>query len=385
VIRLARYFMTKKILYIITKSNWGGAQRYVYELATSLPKNSFDAAVLMGGSGSLKERLDLCGIRTITIPELEKEVNIFKDIKTFFALIALLNKEKPDIIHLNSSKAGILGALAGRVVGIRKIIFTAHGWGFTEDRPLIERLFIRYFQWLSVFLSHQTIAVSFKTKKEMGGLLFAGRKITVIYNGIERPVFKTRESARKEIANEHKVPQKTFWVGTIAELHRNKGLKYAIEAFSLLNKSTQKKLSYLVIGDGEEKQFLENLIDRHNLKEKIFLLGYKKDAALYLSAFDCFLFPSIKEGFPYAVLEAGMAKLPVLASSVGGIPEIIEQEKTGILVQPRSSSAITQSLQVLVESANLRKRYENNLHEIVSAQYTKGKMVQATKAVYEMP
>ena len=122
-IRLARYFMTKKILYIITKSNWGGAQRYVYELATSLPKNSFDAAVLMGGSGSLKERLDLCGIRTITIPELEKEVNIFKDIKTFFALIALLNKEKPDIIHLNSSKAGILGALAGRVVGIRKIIF----------------------------------------------------------------------------------------------------------------------------------------------------------------------------------------------------------------------------------------------------------------------
>ena len=153
----------------------------------------------------------------------------------------------------------------------------------------------------------------------------------------------------------------------------------------MLNKSTQKKLSYLVIGDGEEKQFLENLIDRHNLKEKIFLLGYKKDAALYLSAFDCFLFPSIKEGFPYAVLEAGMAKLPVLASSVGGIPEIIEQEKTGILVQPRSSSAITQSLQVLVESANLRKRYENNLHEIVSAQYTKGKMVQATKAVYEMP
>src|SRR3989344_4607394 len=88
-------FMAKKILYFITKSNFGGAQRYVYDLATAMPKDSYKVTVLMGGKGLLKEKLESEGVRTITLPQLERDIHVWNDIKTFFALIQLLRKERP--------------------------------------------------------------------------------------------------------------------------------------------------------------------------------------------------------------------------------------------------------------------------------------------------
>src|SRR5688572_22606349 len=116
--------MKKKILYIITKSNWGGAQKYVHDLATGLPKEQFDVAVAFGhaspeatqakrGTGSLKERLDVAGIRTISIPRLGRDIQLIDESAVFFSLVKLIRNEKPDVIHLNSPKIGGLGALAG--------------------------------------------------------------------------------------------------------------------------------------------------------------------------------------------------------------------------------------------------------------------------------
>src|SRR3989344_1038967 len=104
-----------KILYCITKSNWGGAQRYVYDLATHLPAE-FEAAVVLGGDGALKTRLEIAGIPTIPLSRLERDIHIRGDIKTFFELLGIFRRERPDIIHLNSSKMGILGTLAARIV-----------------------------------------------------------------------------------------------------------------------------------------------------------------------------------------------------------------------------------------------------------------------------
>src|SRR3989344_3387314 len=124
-----------KILYIITKSNWGGAQRYVFDLATRLPKEDFEIAVAHGGNGLLAEKLCTARIRTIKVKKFERNVKLFKDIAVFFELLSLLRRERPDIVHLNSSKAGGIGALSARFTGIKNIIFTSHGLVFDEDRP----------------------------------------------------------------------------------------------------------------------------------------------------------------------------------------------------------------------------------------------------------
>ena len=126
----------KKILFVITKSNWGGAQKYVYDLANELhrPNAEFEVAVAFGQEGQLAGKLREAGITTHPIRSLQRDVSVIADIKSFFELLRLFKTQKPDIAHLNSSKVGGLGALAARVAGVPKIIFTVHGWPFWETR-----------------------------------------------------------------------------------------------------------------------------------------------------------------------------------------------------------------------------------------------------------
>ena len=131
----------KKILFVITKSVWGGAQRYVFDLATNLPKDQFETAVAVGGNGPLVHKLTEHNIVTSDVTNFQKSVNPFKDIAVFFELLAIYKKFQPDVIHTNSSKAGGIASAAAFVYRITtrrpvRCIFTAHGWAFLETwRP----------------------------------------------------------------------------------------------------------------------------------------------------------------------------------------------------------------------------------------------------------
>ena len=384
-------FMEKKILYFITKSNFGGAQRYVYDLATAMPKDSYKVTVLMGGKGLLKEKLESEGVRTITLPQLERDIHVWNDIKTFFALIQLLRKERPDIIHLNSSKAGILGALATRLCNLSKVkgqrskvIFTAHGWAFNENRPSLEKLFFLLLHWKTILFSHRTIMVSETTKKQVAFLPFIRKKIIVIPNSIKKPTFETRESARSFLASRSeglRFGSERLWIGSIAELHTTKGLSYAISALALL-KERIPNVAYVIVGEGEERQNLEQEIKRHGLEKNVFLAGFIENAARYLSAFDIFLLPSLSEASPYAPLEAGYAKLPIVASKVGGIPELITNKKSGILVEARDSHVIAESIGELASHPQLQKKYGEELCRFIEKNLPFEAMIQKTIEIY---
>ena len=157
----------KKVLYVITKGNWGGAQRYVFDLATGLPKDEFEVAVALGEPalsagkpGLLADKLKSASVMIYYISSLGRDVSFGKDTTSFFELYRLFKKEKPDIAHLNSSKAGGVGALAARLAGVHKIIFTAHGWPFWEQRNFLMRGAIWFFSWLTALLSHTVIVIS---------------------------------------------------------------------------------------------------------------------------------------------------------------------------------------------------------------------------------
>ena len=332
----------KKILYIITKSNWGGAQRYVYDLATSLPRERFDVTVAFGGDGMLKEALERAKIRTVPLPSLYRDIHLAKETQTFFEFLRLIRSEHPDILHINSSKAGGIGALAGRLSGVDRVIFTAHGWAFNEERPWWQKTILYFFSWLTVVLSHTTIAVSQKTKDQIAWLPFIDKKIVVIPNGIRIPEFKHKEQAREFLSSKNGTLRRlkdTLWIGTVAELHTTKGLEYAIEAIGSIAEQFP-ELMYIIIGEGEQRKQLESLIQGHQLENRVFLLGFVEEAARYLKAFDIFLIPSLSEALSYVLLEAGAAGLPVIATAVGGIPEVIKDKKSGTLISPYDSYAI---------------------------------------------
>ena len=139
-----------KVLFLITKSTLGGAQRYVYDLATGLDSAEFETCVAVGGEGPLLETLAEAGIKVHKLTHLQRDISFFNEIQTFFELLRIIRKEKPQVLHINSSKAGFLGGLAGRFCRVPKIIFTAHGWAFNEDRSPFQR---RIFKLLHFFES----------------------------------------------------------------------------------------------------------------------------------------------------------------------------------------------------------------------------------------
>ncbi len=392
-----------KILYVITKSNWGGAQRYVYDLATNLQKSKYDVAVVFGGEGELAKRLGDTGVSLISLPELGRDIKIFKDIASFFTLLKIFLREKPDVIHLNSSKVGGVGALAGRVYNVFvfifstfyaprstlnpvRIIFTAHGWAFNEGRGLLQRFLIRCASWLTIALSHTTITVSDFDRSQAERMLFLKHKIIRIHNGVRTIKYIAKDTARTTLLGEHALSlNKALWVGTIAELHNNKGLSFAIRAVNILKeKMGDEKFVLVIIGEGEERGMLEKLIQELGLQDRVFLVGKHEAASSLLRAFDIVILPSIKEGLPYAILEAGAAGLPVVASAVGGIPEIIEDMESGILVKPRNPDEITLAIDFLLSNRQKRIEFGALLKEKVTNNFSLKSMTEKTESVYNL-
>jgi len=364
-----------KIFICITKSNWGGAQKYVYDLATNLPKEKFDVSVLLGGNGELKNRLDLAGIKTLSLENSERDINIKRELNLFYELEEIFRKEKPDVIHLNSSKIGFVGALAGKAAGIKKIIFTGHGWAFNEDRDVLSKLFFMILHIITIVLSGKVIAVSELTKNQIPSPF--RKKMVVIRNGLREIVFKDKKIAQKDLGIKTMV-KNPIWIGTISELHKNKGLEYAIEAVSKIKEN----FVFVIMGDGEEKTNLQTQIDKLGLNNKVFLVGRIEMASTYLKAFDILTLTSITEALPYFLLEAGAAGLPVIASDVGGIPEIIKNGKSGVLVESKDSDGIRKQIEFLAKNPEKARVLGTNLKEKVDKEFKLEDMVKKTVKLY---
>jgi len=377
--------MKKKILYIITKGNFGGAQRYVFDLASNISKEDFDVSVAMGEGTSLSEKLKEKNIRTLSIPALKRDVNIFSDISAFLALYSLIQQERPDIVHLNSSKAGLLGALAVRILNLLKTndfklktIFTGHGWAFNEDRSLLSKAVLASLHTITILLSHKTIAVSKKIAEQISKFPFVKNKIILIHNGTGSIVFLEKEAARKEIASTIRAP---LWIGTTSELHTTKGLDFLIKAFGSVS-TAHPEAELVIIGEGHERKKLEALIEEKNLTAKVHLVGFKADAARLLKAFDIFTLTSRSEGLPYSILEAGLAELPVIASRVGGIPEVIEQKRNGVLVEVGNIADIEYSLLELLSNEMKRMTLGKALKADVEEKFSFQQMLEETVELY---
>ncbi len=303
----------KKVLYVITKSNWGGAQRYVYDMATNLPKGDFEVAVVLGGSGALKDKLDAAGVRTISIGSLQRDISLVKEFSAFRELVHILKTEKPDVVHLNSSKAGALGALAARVAGVPTIIFTAHGWPFAEKRSWLWKSLAYIGSWTTATLTTNIICVSQNDLHLAAYIPFASHKAVRIHNGIDQHMhFGTGEVIRSAF------PVGVHITGTIGELNKNKN------QIVLIEEAKNNPVMYVaIVGEGELRGFLESKIKEYGLEGRVKLFGFLP-ASEVLKGFDTFALPSLKEGLPYVLLEARAAGLPIVANRVGGIGEILD-------------------------------------------------------------
>jgi len=297
--------MKRKVTYVITKSNWGGAQRYVFDLATNLPKQDFDVSVILGGDGALAQKLQEQKTSVYRSLSMQRDVSMFADIKSFFELYRLFKQIRPDVVHLNSSKAGGIGALAARMAGVKNIIFTVHGLPEDEPRGALARLLIKIATRLTFMLCDTVITVSKDNQRRVHGSV-------LIYNGVGPIVFGTGDTIRSAF------PPGVTITGTIGELNKNKNQQALIE-----EAKRTPNMFVAIVGEGEMRGELERLINKYNLNNRVKLFGFLP-AAEVLKGFDVFALPSLKEGLPYVLLEAKQAGLPIVATQVGGIPDILD-------------------------------------------------------------
>lgn len=373
-----------KILYVITKANFGGAQRYVYELATDMYASGHTVTVAFGEKGALHDMLAEARIRTISIPSLQRDISIFKELKVARDLWRLYRDECPDVVHLNSSKAGGIGALVARLRGIPRIVYTAHGWAFWEQhRSFIWRALAWIASWVTVLLSHRVIVVS-KHDACHAQMPFCAHKFEIIHTAVPAIAGLSRTDARNALfsSEDCALHKNDHWLTTTAELTQNKNLFVAIDAVTSFNASHDQKIFYCIMGEGELHGALTEHIQKKGVQSHVTLLGYVADARIYLKAFDIFLLSSKKEGLPYALLEAGVAGLPTIASRVGGIPEVITDGENGLLINPFDTTTITQALATLTHSAADSETLGARLQQTVTKNFSLNRMLSATEALY---
>ncbi|MEK7156467.1 MAG: glycosyltransferase, partial [Patescibacteria group bacterium] len=324
-----------KVLFLITKATWGGAQRYVYDLATHLPEQEFEPVMAFGQSGKLAKMLSATNIKTHALPSLGRDVAVISDIKSFFEIWRCIRSERPDVVHLNSSKAAALGAIAARLAGVQRIIFTVHGWPFNEKRGEFARVTIFLVSWLTAFLSHVVVVVSKSDEVQGRRMRWIAEKIRYIPIGIEPAAYLSPDEARAALRLESGTAPR---IVTIAELTPNKGLRHGIEAISIL-KSENVDVEYFIVGAGEQRAELEDFAAEMEVEDRVHFLGFIEDAARYLRAFDIFLLPSIKEGMPYVLPEAAAAGLPIITTTVVN-PAFVESYLRTKAVSPADPEAL---------------------------------------------
>ncbi|HUT22526.1 MAG TPA: glycosyltransferase family 4 protein [Candidatus Bipolaricaulota bacterium] len=372
-----------KILYLITQSTWGGAQRYVYDLAVGMNKE-FEVAVACGGDGGLIKELARKKIKVIPLKYLKRDILFLSDIRSYFEIKKLIKEERPDILHVNSSKAGFLGGLAARSFPKTKVVYTVHGSVFTAAFNIFYRWLFKIIEKTTSKHKDSIILVSNHDRSLwLENKICESEKLFVIHNGIDvalEELFLPKERALAALLPAEKEINLKI-IGCIANFYAEKNLLSFLSVFKEVSKEVS-KCRLILIGDGPLRREIKKYVRENDLSEKVILPGFIKNAWLYLKAFDLFVLPSKKEGFPYTILEALLAKVPVVASRVGGIPEIIGDESTGLLFDSADSRQLAEKMLILLKDEVFVAQLVGNGIKKVKESFNLTGFLDQTKKIY---
>jgi len=365
-----------KVCQLVTLSEWGGAQHVVYTLASHL-KDEFACTVACGPGGELVERVRLHNIPVTVIPALRRALNPWLDATALWQIVRLLRNGHFDILHCHSSKAGILGRLAARITGVPIVLFTAHGWAFTEGRSYWKRWLAAQLERIASRWTTKIVCVSHHDRELALRFNVAQPEcLVVIHNGIDPSPFS--------LANDSVIRREFGLSGdlvitTIGRMAVPKDPLTLLRAYRILNPSNAK---VVIVGDGPLRAAVERHIDRNMLRGRVLLAGMRYNVPDLLAASDVFVLASRWEGLPLTIIEAMMAGLPVVATNVGGVTELVEHGVTGIIVPPGNAEALAMAIRQLLEDADLRRRMGQAGRQHALEKFTVDRMVAEVKALY---
>ena len=376
--------MSKKIklLHVITHLPIGGAQDNTLYTVELLNKNKYDISLSCNLNGELVSRAKkVKHLKLYDVPNLRREVSIINDIRAFLHLYKLIKKENFTIIHTHSSKAGFLGRIAAMLNKTPIVIHTIHGFAFHDYMNSFKKNIFIYLEKLSAKWTHGLVTVSNLNKKKVVDLGIAPiEKLKNIYSGIDLTLFinEKNDQFRKEL----NLDSNHLLLGSVGRLSNQKDPITMIEAFCIVIKRFP-NAHLTLVGDGELRDEILIKIDQLQLNGRVHLTGNKNDPWKIYHSLDLFIMSSIYEGLGRSITEALSCGVPVVCTSVEGVPEIVRENKTGILVPPKDPGALaTGIIKSLNDMDNARKMAEEG-RKFVNENFDVKKMVDDIDTLYD--
>jgi glycosyltransferase involved in cell wall biosynthesis len=335
------------LLIVITLAEIGGAQTYIAGLLPAL-SGAFEVTVAAWGPGPLIDACRANNVSFVPLRFVRRPLSPVYDLLGFFELIRLMRRLRPQIVHANSSKAGVLARLAAAAARVPIRIFTVHGWAFKAHDGLASRLYLAADRLMRP-LTTMTICVS-DTERTAGLAMrtCSNARTTVIKNAVELRAARTEPEALPPL------------VLSVGRLKAPKDFSTLVRAMASLPSGS---CHLRIAGDGPERAALSEEIGRLQLDGVVELLGDRDDIGELLRRSHLFVLSSRSEGMPMSVLEAMASGVPVVASAVGGIPELVVDEETGLLVEPGDPRGLATAISRLLEDRELRQRFAAAGHD----------------------
>ena len=354
------------ILLLITLAETGGAQTYVAALLPALT-GRFEVIVAAHGDGPLRDAALSAGARFVALRHVRRDLRPVHDVAAIAELTRLMRRERPDIVHANSSKAGVLGRTAAALARVPVRIFTAHGWAFKAYSGVGATLF----RWADRSMAPLTTATICVSERERAAGLAArtcrAGSTVVIPNAVD--------AVAAPVARHDGAPPRVVTVGRLAAPK---------DALTLVRALAEVRAPFAaqVVGDGPERAALAAELRTLGLTSVVRLEGNRGDVPQLLAAADVFVLSSRSEGAPLSVLEAMAAGLPVVASAVGGVPEQVVDGTTGLLVAAGDARALAAAIERLLANRDLRRRLGAAGRERALARFDLEAMRRAHVALY---
>ncbi len=365
-----------RIMEMIDKPSLGGGQTALLLLAENLDPSRFEVVVSSGGDGPLAEEARQKSIVYVPV-SLGKRLS-FKPVRE---IAGILEERKIDLLHTHGGIAGLYGRSAARRARTPAVVHTLHGIHYLHYRnPFWRRLFVLLERRYSCMTDRLVLVCQSDLRQARKHRLAPDEKMTVILNGTDLRVnFGADEIALRR--NERGWTPGVPIVGTVARLHRQKGVVNLLRAApKILSAVPEAKI--VVVGDGPQGASLRREARRRGLENRFLFLGERKEAASILAMFDVFVSPSLWEGLPFVLVEAAALGKPIIATAVDGVPEVLEDGKTGLLVRPGDPDALADAAIRLLRNKDEARRLGEMARALVPPRFPLRRMVDQTQHLY---
>ncbi len=383
--------MNKKIrvLHIITRLAGGGADENTIYTVQKLDKNKYKVD-LMTGIENLDVMIDNLQLNEDTelyvIDKMVRNVSPLKDLLALYQIYKIIKMNNYDIVHTHIAKAGVLGRTAAKLAAVPHIIHSLHGITFPKTIHPLKGFFYLLVERFCALYTDYFLAVGEDIKeKYIKAKVGQIDQYRVVYSGIDLDKFikaaNYEQNKKNKIKDELSIDHNKLIIGCVAALEKRKGHQYLFEVFKRL-KEKYDNILLLIVGRGERKEHLSNLVDELNLTEDIIFTGYRNDIEDIFAIIDIKVLTSFWEGLPRVLIQAATMKIPIVSFAAEGVSEIVEDGKNGFIVDIYDTDDFYEKLSVLIKDSTLRKKMSQYLDINIKNKWSYQQMVKKIDHFY---